>query len=215
MPCGVAHGPRHGAGLGRRRGVRPRVPGPRRAERQRCRHDRARSPRGRSLQHELRPRERARVRDDSVRAHAEPLLEQRAVDARGSPRSWRRLPRLSRLREAREAPRPVCPLAWDPITKPAPGGAVVGAAEPFSCGRRPNSLQTCTSTRSARPRRLEIALEGEQRVADLLQVRRQRRELVGVRVIAARLDARPRLQRQSSLRAAREPGQPRPKEVFG
>ena len=96
------------------------------------------------------PGERVGAGDDRSRVHAQPLLEERAVDRRGSPRS-RAGCRGCRAPRGPGTPRPSRPTRAGPSRARAPRRR--GRCRSRSpAARRPNSLHTCTSTRSARPR---------------------------------------------------------------
>ena len=59
-------------------------------------------------------------------------------------------------------------------------------SEPFSFARRPNSRPDVDEHTVGEPARLEVALEGEQRVGGQLQALRERLRLVGVGVVRRR-----------------------------
>ena len=91
-------------------------------------------------------------RDDRSRRRRRTTARAARVERRGSRRSragCRRSSSFARPGTRRSSG----PFTREPIRKPAPGGAVVGAVRSRSpSARRPNSDQTWTSTRSASPR---------------------------------------------------------------
>ena len=154
-PRGASAGrarPRHGCELDDRRPGLDRLA--RQHEAELAGHDlhaRGRRRRRRSGD-QRRPLKADDARDDARRVDAEPLLEQRGVDARGSRRSRAGC----RPRRARSQARELAdhrPCARVPIRNADAGGAVVGAVRAVLLrrgGRTPS--RRATSTRSARPR---------------------------------------------------------------
>ena len=93
---------------------------------------------------------RGRVRDHRAGVDAEPLLDDRAVEA-AEVRGRAQVVVGVELRRGQGTRRSSAPLTWVPITKAAPP-APWSVPESFSSGRRPNSDQTRVITRSASPR---------------------------------------------------------------
>ena len=101
--------------------------------------------------HQRRPGEVRGPGDDLGRVLSEPLLQQRAVhppEVAGHPQ----VVVLRRGSPGRGIRRPFRPCALEPITKAQPAAPWSVPSEPFSSGRRPNSLHISIRTRSARPR---------------------------------------------------------------
>ena len=90
----------------------------------------------------------------------------------GSPRSSEGC-RRGRARRVQGTRRSSGRPRGSPIKKAVPPAPWSVPREPFSSGRRPNSDQRRVTTRSARPPRLEVTLEGEQRFGHRIQGRRR------------------------------------------
>ena len=136
----------------------------------------------------------------------EPLLEQRAVHRRGS--RWSRAGfRFRRGSPGRGIRRPSRPWLWSRSTKAQPAAPWSVPSEPFSSGRRPNSLHISTRTRSARPR----ASRSRWKASTPSQVSRRLRVevfgLVGVGVVAAGGADRHHPHRQPDGDEGGEPGE--------
>ena len=91
------------------------------------------------------------LRDHGSGIVAQPLLEQPAVNA-AEVGCGAEVAVLVQPPQSRGTRRPSSPRACVPISIPSPAAPWSVPSEPFSSPRRPNSDQTCTSTRSARPR---------------------------------------------------------------
>ena len=76
--------------------------------------------------------------------------------------------------------------------------------EPFSLARRPNSVQTWTSTRSASPRASRSRWKASSESPVSLSPSRELLRLVGVRVVAARRAQRDAADRQPGAEHHRE-----------
>ena len=148
-----------------------------------------------------------RARDHRRRVVAEPLLEQRAVDAAEVGGRACRLPSSSRPSVSPGNSPTICPRRVRADQEADAGGAVVGAVEPFSLARRPNSDQTSDEHAVGEAARLEVALEGEQRVArSASRPSGERLRLVGVRVVPPGAVQRDAADRQARAEHRREAG---------
>ena len=101
----------------------------------------------------------------------------------------------------------ISPLALEPMTKAQPAAPWSVPAEPFSSGRRPNSLQTSVSTRSSSSRASRSRWKASSPSQVSFRFRRQVFGLPGVGVVAAGGADRHHPDRQPGGDVGGEPGE--------
>src|SRR5436305_429981 len=120
--------------------------------------------------HERRPGEARGARDDRRGVDPEPLLQERAVQRAEVARGTEVAGRVEDGEAGVLADH--LPLRTRPDDERAPGGAVVGA-RPVLLRPAPELRPQLDEDAIGEPARLEVALEGDERVEGLAEVRRQ------------------------------------------